>query len=399
MDSFSKREDALTKELEVHHNGDNTKRWRKIMNKNNTESYKVRPNGSGLSRLKRHRYRWIAGILLVLMLVMAVVGCAASKKEQTSNAVPPASFDDGYSGERFDDMYAREPGDAMLNNDQPKKNEHGDFERKYIEQGTLSLRSADIDKTYKALSDLASSLGGRIISYQKSVSEDLAYSVITMKVAVPFGKLNAFMEHAGQSATKIETQAVTSEEVTESYYDTKVRIESIEKQIEHYRKLLEKAETIEDTMRVQMQIDYLTTDLESFKGHLKLLDYLTKESQIDITIRMDSDPTVTKPDVTLTTMKWSDVGYLMKNALKKVGIGIALGFQYFLIFLVYAAPVVILILLIILIVFLVRRRKRKKRAIKPGKATSQTPAYVAEALSPKENASSVSSDNSSEEKK
>ncbi|NLZ99510.1 MAG: hypothetical protein GX924_00515, partial [Clostridiaceae bacterium] len=128
-------------------------------------------------------------------------------------------------------------------------------------------------------------------------------------------------------------------------------------------------------------------------------DYLTKESQIDITIRMDSDPTVTKPDVTLTTMKWSDVGYLMKNALKKVGIGIALGFQYFLIFLVYAAPVVILILLIILIVFLVRRRKRKKRAIKAGKATSQTPAYVAEALSPKENASSVSSDNSSEEKK
>jgi len=65
-------------------------------------------------------------------------------------------------------------------------------------------------------------------------------------------------------------------------------------------------------MQVQMQIDYLTMELERFKGQLKLLDYLTKESQIDITIRMDSDPTVTKPDVTLKTLKWSDVGYLMK---------------------------------------------------------------------------------------
>lgn len=367
------------------------------MKKNNAELHKVMPNGSDSSRLKRRKYRWIAVILLVLMLVMAIVGCAASKKEQSSNAVPHSLYDEGFGGERFDDMDVRKPGDAMLNNDQPQKKEPGDFERKYIEQGTLSLRSADIDRTYTALSDLASSLGGRIISYQKSVSEDQIYSVITMKVAVPFGKLNAFMEHAGQSATKIETQAVTSEEVTESYYDTKVRIESIEKQIEHYRKLLEKAETIEDTMRVQMQIDYLTTELESFKGHLKLLDYLTKESQIDITIRMDADPTVTKPDVTLTTMKWSDVGYLMKNALKKVGIGIALGFQYFLVALVYAAPVIILILLIILIVFLVRRRK-KKRAIKAGKASSQTPAYVAEVLSQKDNASAVSLDNSPEGK-
>lgn len=370
------------------------------MKKKNIVSHGVGLNSSGTSRLRHRRCRWIAGILLALMLIMAIVGCAASKKEQSSNAVPPSSFDEDFSGNRFDDMNmdTREPGDAMLNNDQPQKKEPASVERKYIEQGTLSLRSADVDRTYKALSDLASSLGGRIISYEKSVSDDQTYSVITMKVAVPFGKLNAFMEHAGQSATKIESQAVTSEEVTETYYDTEVRIKSLENQIEHYRTLLKKAETIDETMQVQMQIDYLTTELESFKGRLKLLDYLTKESEIDITIRMDEDPTVTKPDVTLTTMKWSDVGYLMKNALKKVGIGIALGFQYFLVALVYAAPVVILILIIILIVFLVRRRKRKKRAIKAGKASSQTLAHVTEALSPQENASAVSSDNSPERK-
>jgi uncharacterized membrane protein len=86
------------------------------------------------------------------------------------------------------------------------------------------------------------------------------------------------------------------------------------------------------------------------------------ESHISITIRMEEDPTVAKPDVTLKTMKWTDVGYLMKNGIKKIGIGIALGFQYFLIFLVYAAPVIVFIALILLIIWLVRRRKRKKRA-------------------------------------
>jgi hypothetical protein len=368
------------------------------MKKKNKELRKAGLNRSGLARLKHLRYRWIAGIMLALILTMAVVGCAASRNQASKVESLPPSFDEGFGSDRYDgmDMDVKEPGDAMLNNDKPQDMAPNIVERKYIEHGTLSLRSADVDKTYKVLSDLASSLGGRIISYEKSVSNDQTFSVITMKVAVPFGKLNAFMEHAGQSATKIEMQAVTSEEVTETYYDTAVRIESIEKQIEHYRKLLEKAVTIEETMQVQIQIDYLTMELERFKGQLKLLDYLTKESQIDITIRMDSDPTVTKPDVTLKTLKWSDVGYLMKNALKKVGIGIALGFQYFLVALVYAAPVIILILLIILIVFLVRRRKRKKRAIKAGKVSPKSP--VTESLLTKDVAPVISSEKSSEEK-
>jgi len=77
---------------------------------------------------------------------------------------------------------------------------------------------------------------------------------------------------------------------------------------------------------------------------------------------MEEDPTVAKPDVTLKTMKWSDVGLLMKNGIKKMGIGIALGFQYFLIFLVYASPVFVFIALVILIVWLVRPQEEEEES-------------------------------------
>ena len=325
-------------------------------------------------KMRKHHIRLAIAIFL-LIGSMLFVGCSAIKSDVGSN-------------ERFDDWEA--PGDANYGKDfdnvvpdiekEPNVSPlPGVYERKFIENGYLTLRSVDVDKTFKSLSDLAASLGGRVVSYEQNVGE--TFTTITMQVAVPYGKLTDFMEHAGESATKIELQSVTSAEVTEDYYDTKLRIESTEKLIEHYRTLLKNATTIEETLQVQYRIDELTVELESAKGRLRLLDYLTMESHISITIRMEEDPTVAKPDVTLKTMKWSDVGYLMKNGIKKMGIGIALGFQYFLIFLVYASPVFVFIALVLLIVWLVRRRKRKKRAaLAASTASAVVPEQVEEVV-------------------
>ncbi len=317
--------------------------------------------------MRKHHIRlWFA--LFLIIGSMLFVGCSAGKSSYPEDhSEINTDWDDprapGAPGEASNKNELSGSVDALQLNptgEQTPSPLPGSFERKFVENGFLELRSLDVDQTFKALSDLASSLGGRVVSYEQSVGD--TFKTITMRIAVPYGKLTDFMEHAGDSSTKIESQSVKSDEVTEDYYDTKLRIESTEKLIEHYRNLLTKAETIEETLQVQYRIDELTVELESAKGHLRLLDYLTQESHISVTIRMEQDPTVAKPDVSLKTMKWSDVGYLMKNGIQKVGIGIALGFQYFLIFLVYAAPVIAFILLVLLIVWLVRRKKRKKRA-------------------------------------
>ena len=319
--------------------------------------------------MKKHHIRITLAILL-LIGSMLFVGCSAKSSDSSAPEAPGSEQawdkgDAGY-GNDFDFDNVNEDGMSGAPTVTPIP---GTVQRKFIENGNLELRSVNVDETFKALSALAASLGGRVVSYEQFVGE--TYKTISMQVAVPYGKLTDFMEHAGETWTKIEAQSVTSQEVTEEFYDTKVRIESTEKLIEHYRTILTEAKTIEETLQVQSRIDELTVELESLKGRFRVLDYLTQESHISITIRMEEDPTVAKPEVTLKTMKWSDVGFLMKNALTKVGIGIALGFQYFLIFLVYASPVVAFILLVLLIVWIVRRRKRKKKAALAAKAENK----------------------------
>ncbi len=323
-------------------------------------------------RMRKHHIRITLAIILLIGSLL-FVGCSASKESAPGAPdYPPsdwrekpgdAGYDAGYDAEYDNNFQDNTPGKSDVS---PLP---GTYERKFIENGFLELRSVDVDETFRALSDLAKSLGGRVVSYEQNVGE--TFKTITMQVAVPYGKLTDFMEHAGESSTKIESQSVKSDEVTEDYYDTKLRIESTEKLIEHYRALLAEAKTIEETLQVQWRIDELTVQLEGAKGHLRLLNYLTQESHISITIRMEKDPTVAKPEVTLKTLKWSDVGYLMKSGLQKAGIIIALGFQYFLIFLVYASPVIVFILIVLLIVWLVRRNKRKKRAALAAAAESK----------------------------
>ncbi len=311
----------------------------------------------------------IASLMTAFLLVILIAaGCAMG----TSKDRAPEAPQDWNSGIEWgdDDFGGGKDGSAAP--DQPQTLPPGELERKFIQNGELALRSSDIDRTYESLTALALQLGGRVVSYEQLTSGDVRW--ITLRVAVPFGQLSAFMEHTAENVTKVENKLVTSEEVTESYYDTRTRIQSTEELIAHYRTMLTKAETIEDTLMVQARIDELTVSLESLKGRMNLLDSLTRESTIDVTIRMETDPTITKPEVTWETLKWSDVGYLMKSAVQRVGIGIVLAIQYFLVILVYAAPFILLTALILLIIWLVRRR-RKKRGVKKAAAGVVAPPH------------------------
>ncbi|HPX93902.1 MAG TPA: DUF4349 domain-containing protein [Bacillota bacterium] len=315
----------------------------------------------------KKRIRLIVLVTALLLVALIGFGCAAGQGAKDTAPREPESWRPGDEWGEDGEYPGILPDEPPL----PLPLPPGKIERKFIQNGELALRSSDLKKTYESLVKLTRELGGRVVSYEQLTSGDVAW--ITMQVAVPFGKLPEFMEHTAENVTKVENKTVTSEEVTEAYYDTKTRIQSTEELIAHYRTMLVKAETIEDTLMVQSRIDELTLELESLKGRLQRLDSLTRESRIDITIRMETDPTITKPEVTWKTLKWSDVGFLMKNAVQRVGIGIVLALQYLLVILVYAAPFILLAALVLLIIWLVRRRRKKRRAKKAAAGSPARP--------------------------
>lgn len=91
---------------------------------------------------------------------------------------------------------------------------------------------------------------------------------------------------------KVTEKNIRSEDVTDAFNDYKVRLENAEKSRQRYMELLQKAQTIEDILRVEKEIDRLTLDIEQLKGKLALLTDQTSYSTISVDVHEKVKPGV-----------------------------------------------------------------------------------------------------------
>ena len=86
-------------------------------------------------------------------------------------------------------------------------------------------------------------------------------------------------------------QYATTEDVTEDYYDTEIRLKNKELYLEKYRDFLEQAKTVKDMLEVQEKIRNMEEEIESAKGKLRFIDDKVNFSTLDINIYREK-PTV-----------------------------------------------------------------------------------------------------------
>jgi VIT1/CCC1 family predicted Fe2+/Mn2+ transporter len=221
----------------------------------------------------------------------------------------------------------------------------------------MTVVSTDPVKTKSDIESKASSLGGFVSDFSQQTN---SYIYIQMTVEVPGDKLEVFLRQIGDSGVKVERQSVSSEDVTDSYYDTETRLGTTRDLLDHYRLMLGKAETIDETLQVQAKIDQLTLELESLQGRLNRLELLTSNSRVYIEIYQEKDPLLEKPSE-LEPLSWEHVKYFISNGFSRLGTVLLLVAQYLFIGLAVGLPVILVIVLIILIIYFAGKRKKKKR--------------------------------------
>lgn len=233
--------------------------------------------------------------------------------------------------------------------------------RKIIQNASLDIETDDASAFYDNLAAYAEELGG----WQSScyISNYDEYSVINAEIKVPPQKLSAFIKYAGDNG-KIVNSSLSSEDITESYYDIETRLETKRKALQAYYDLLENASTVEEIVYIQRTIDSLTEDIEAYEGKLKVWDSLVDMATVTLYIRQDNDPVKIQKEISWDTLTLSDMGYLIKSGLVRIMNVIVSVLQWILIALIVASP----FLIIALIVFLIVRKVRKKRGyVKPAK--------------------------------
>jgi hypothetical protein len=245
-----------------------------------------------------------------------------------------------------------------------------EIERKVIKNADITINTLDADKTYNALSAKMTELGGYVFKISTTKNEMTNRIDVTYKI--PPENLQAFCDFASETEN-VSNANIAADDVTGSYYDAKTRLETKRRSLEKYYEYLGDADTAEEMLSIQYQIDVITAEIESFEGQLRVWDSLTTESEIHVYINQTPDPARAElEDIKWDQLSWGNVGTLMANGFGNVLYGLLAVFQWFLIALVSISPILIIAAILGVIIFALKKKfPGKPRAPKKNNAPKQ----------------------------
>ena len=325
--------------------------------------------------------RMLAASICVTALLTSCGASDASKASAEERAYDGFSVNNAARDLEESNEYYEETGEMTKDFKSPDAVKSGDktpaeYEDKIIRTANLMIESSDAEKCYKTLADFATQNGGKEISVSKSTDTYSNYDYININAELKISpdKLNAFIALA-EKTDKVTSSEITTNDVTQEYYDIKIRLETKKEALKNYYKLLKDAKTIEESLEVQRYITELTAEIESMEGMLKYYDSKVDLSTVHLTIRQQVRLHVgAEDDFEWDSLSFSDFITLIKNGFLTV---VNFLWSLLLWIVIIIAALSPLLLIAGVIIFIIRRyRKKHPRKPKPSKKMNAAPNYM-----------------------
>ncbi|MBI5218284.1 MAG: DUF4349 domain-containing protein [Bacteroidia bacterium] len=89
---------------------------------------------------------------------------------------------------------------------------------------------------------------------------------------------------------KIDHKTIRGDDVTDQYKDFQIRLDNAERARKRYLELLEKAQNVDEALKVEKELERLNGDIELLKGKINRLNHLTLYSTITVNFKEKIKP-------------------------------------------------------------------------------------------------------------
>ncbi len=230
-----------------------------------------------------------------------------------------------------------------------------DFEQKRILKGHIIAESTDFDTALDTLEQKIAALGGYVGSseiYGNSLGSS-GRRRATLTVRIPAASFRDFISCLSEFLNVI-SESTTSEDITQSYYDTESKLNSLKVQEERLLAMLEKAEDLDTLLKLEERLAEIRQQIEYYDSLLRAYD-----SQVDyatVTVSLYEVLTLTDPEEIDTTFgqdiatAFKDSWSLFVDILKVI-----------LLILVYLLPLLIVVTVTVLVIRMILKKTAAKR--------------------------------------
>lgn len=241
--------------------------------------------------------------------IAAVPGIASDNSQTTAGLEPMAQPDASGSGAAETTSTDLAPSDQAL------------FDRKIIQNTSMDLQVEDVSKAYDDVERIAITAGGFLLDSSVSSNQDKPSA--TMTIRVPTDQYQGVVDHLRALAIKVENETSKADDVTDQYTDLQARLRSAQALEATYLGLLDKAQTIDDILKIQNYLTPVRTEIEQIQGQINVWDKLSSLATITVSLHSDTATPVPPNNVHPNPLKAGSAGWESSLLfLRAVGAGI-----------------------------------------------------------------------------
>jgi len=220
------------------------------------------------------RFKFPIPLLLVLALTLTGACASAGVPSMPSPSMPEPS--EKWADETTE-KYVEEQG-------YPGREIPVDLnvERKIVKSGRISLEVESVVTAMDEIASIADELGGYVVSSDKYETDEGPSA--NMNIRIPVEKFDQAFDRLRQLAIDVPHESTDSMDVTEEYVDLQARLHNLKATENQYLALLERAESVEDTIQVWHELSNIREQIERIEGRMKYLERTADMSFIQISL-------------------------------------------------------------------------------------------------------------------
>jgi len=210
--------------------------------------------------------------------------------------------------------------------------------RKITRNLSLTLQVATINDAVTRLSKEVQQLGGYVVESQQNGSANQSSAQMTLKV--PADQLDG-LRSSLTTWGKILDEHMLANDITNQYYDSQVRLQTLEAEEKRYLAILSQAKTVDDVLKVENALGNIRQQIEQLKGQLKLWDNIVDYSTVTVQL-----VTLQSPDFNIKNpwqpISWSHTWKATQDAVLKTISSAWNALNYLVVGIGYALPYLLL---------------------------------------------------------
>jgi len=155
-------------------------------------------------------------------------------------------------------------------------------ERMIVRTGDMSLVVNDVVDARDEIVLMTERFDGFVVSSRISGEGEEKRGRISIRV--PDDKFEMTLSELRSLAVRVKSESTNSQDVTEQYVDLQARLKNAEATENQYLTLLEKAEAVEDILRIYDSLSRVRYEIEHIKGQMQYLERTTSMSLISVNL-------------------------------------------------------------------------------------------------------------------